>query len=59
MSEAAPSEARDARLLNVFLLLERLQQRFYAGALERGMLRGELLAFAGATERQEATTCAA
>ena len=58
MSEAAPSAAQDARLLNVFLLLERLQQRFYAGALERGMLRGELLAFASASERQERRTCA-
>jgi len=54
VSEAAPSRAQDARLLNVFLLLERLQQRFYAGALERGTLHGGLLAFAGAAERQEA-----
>jgi hypothetical protein len=54
VSEAAPSAAQNARLLNVFLLLERLQQRFYAGALERGALSGELLAFASATERQEA-----
>ena len=54
VSAAGPSAAQDARLLNVFLLLERLQQRFYAGALERGALRGALLAFAGAAERQEA-----
>ncbi len=54
VSEAAPSAAEDARLLNVFLLLERLQQRFYAGALERGALNGGLLAFAATAERQEA-----
>lgn len=54
VSAAAPSQAQDARLLNVFLLLERLQQRFYSGALERGSLGGGLLSFAATAQRQEA-----
>lgn len=53
VSQAAPSEQEDARLLNFFLLLERLQERFYARALETGAVRGDLLTFAAAAGRQE------
>jgi hypothetical protein len=45
-SAAAPSKRQDAEILNVFLLLERVQNAFYRDALRRGRLRGELLEFA-------------
>src|ERR671917_2854845 len=45
-SAAAPSKRQDAEILNVFLLLERVQQTFYRDAARRGRLRGELLEFA-------------
>ena len=53
VSEAAPSAREDARALNFFLLLERLQERFYARTVETGAVRGDLLTFAAAAGRQE------
>jgi hypothetical protein len=45
-SDAAPSKRQDAEILNVFLMLERVQNAFYRDAVGRGRLRGELLEFA-------------
>jgi Ferritin-like domain len=53
-ASSAPSPAQDARVLNFALLLEELTAAFYAEALARGRLRGELREFArivGAHER--------
>jgi Ferritin-like domain len=50
---AATSPDTDAKLLNAFLALERLQEAFYHGALERARLSGDLLAFARAAAAQE------
>ena len=52
-SAAAPSKTQDAEILDVFLLLERVQEAFYSQAVRRGRLRGELLQFAQAAGRQE------
>ncbi len=43
---ASPSPALDVQVLNYALLLEELQVAFYAAALDRGKLRGELRDFA-------------
>ena len=53
-SVAAPSRASDARILRVFLTLERAQEAFYRAAIDRGGLDGPLLDFARATADQEA-----
>jgi hypothetical protein len=50
---AAPSSARDAEILRVLLLLERMQEAFYGAALERARLDGKLLRFATTVGRQE------
>src|SRR5918996_3894645 len=52
---SAPSPAQDVRILNLVLLLEHLEAEFYADALRRGGLTGELRQFArvvGGHERQ-------
>ena len=46
VSEAAPSAAQDRSIFQFALLLEQLQAAFYAEALERGALHGELHDFA-------------
>jgi hypothetical protein len=46
VAEAAPSPAQDARILNLVLLVEYLESAFYADAVRRGKLTGELLQFA-------------
>jgi ferritin-like protein len=51
---AATSPDTDAKLLNAFLTLERMQEAFYRVALERADLSGELLEFARAAADQEA-----
>jgi Ferritin-like domain len=51
---AAPSPKQDREILNVVLLMEEVQARFYTEALRRGLLTGELEEFArvvGAHER--------
>jgi hypothetical protein len=45
-ADAAPSQAQDQQIFQFALLLEELQAAFYAEALERGGLRGDLLEFA-------------
>lgn len=50
---ASPSRDQDAEILGVLLTLERIQQRFYAAALETGRLDGDLADFARAAEAQE------
>jgi hypothetical protein len=50
---AASSPELDAKLINAFLLLERVQEAFYRDALERANLSGELLAYARALSGQE------
>jgi hypothetical protein len=45
-TSAAPSAQQDRQILNYALLLEYLQAAFYADALARGNLRGELREFA-------------
>ena len=54
---ASPSPAQDGRILKFGLLVEDLQSAFYADALARGALRGELEEFAtvvGGHEREHA-----
>jgi len=46
LAHSAPSPAQDARILNLVLLLENLEAEFYAEALRRGSLKGELRQFA-------------
>jgi hypothetical protein len=46
LSLAGPSAAQDVRVLNTLLLLEYVQQSFYAEAEKRGALKGELAEFA-------------
>jgi hypothetical protein len=53
VSVAAPSAQQDARLLNLFLTLERLQEGLYGQATESGAVSGQLLRFAAAAARQE------
>lgn len=45
-SDAAPSAAQDQRIFRFALLLEQLQAAFYADALKRGVLRGDVREFA-------------
>jgi hypothetical protein len=55
LAVSAPSPAQDVRILNLVLLLEHLEAEFYADALRRGGLSGELRQFArvvGGHERQ-------
>jgi hypothetical protein len=54
-SPASAASAMDVRILNVVLGLEELEAAFYAAALDRGALNGELREFAdvvGSHERQ-------
>ncbi|HWN21356.1 MAG TPA: ferritin-like domain-containing protein [Gaiellaceae bacterium] len=46
IATAARSAEQDVRILNLVLLLEELETAFYADALNRGVLRGELAEFA-------------
>jgi len=48
-----PSRGQDVWILNFLLTLEELQAAFYAAALRRGELRGELLEFARTVGPQE------
>jgi hypothetical protein len=53
----AASARQDAEILNLFLLLERVQEAFYRAAVESRRLSGDLQAFAtaaGGQERQHA-----
>jgi Ferritin-like domain len=50
---SAPSREQDERIFNFALGLEYLQAAFYAHALERGRLSGELREFARVVGRQE------
>jgi Ferritin-like domain len=50
---AAASEDMDAEILNLFLLLEQVQEAFYRDALETGRLDGELREFAATVLEQE------
>jgi hypothetical protein len=52
-SVAAPSQRQDAEILNVFLVLERVQEALYRDAVRRGRLGRELLEFAQAAGPQE------
>ena len=52
-SLASSSPSTDTDILNMFLLLERVQQDFYRAALERSGLGGDLLTYASAVSRQE------
>jgi hypothetical protein len=55
LSLAGPSPAQDIRVLNALLLLEYVQEAFYAEADKRGGLKGELAEFArrvGGHEKQ-------
>ncbi len=46
LAASAPSRAQDARILNLVLQLEYLESAFYADAVVKGRLRGELREFA-------------
>jgi rubrerythrin len=52
-SLAAASQDSDAKILNLFLTLESVQERFYGEAVRRARLSGELLTFANAVGSQE------
>ena len=52
-SMAAASKDGDARILNLFLLLEFVQEGFYRAALENNALDGELRDFASTVADQE------
>jgi hypothetical protein len=52
-SASGPSSEQDARILNVLLLLEQVQDAFYREALSRAKLGGELRDFARAVGEQE------
>jgi Ferritin-like domain len=45
-ARSAPSPSQDVRVLNLVLLLEYLEEAFYADAVRRGDLKGELRQFA-------------
>jgi hypothetical protein len=53
-SLAAPSEDIDAKILNLLLLLEYVQEAFYRQARASGRLDGDLLTFASTVGPQEA-----
>ena len=53
VSAAAPSKDTDARILRLFLLLERTQEDFYQAALDSGRVDGELREFAETVLGQE------
>ncbi len=50
---SAPSAAQDRAILNFALMLERIQEAFYAEALRRGSLQGELREFVDTVGGQE------
>ena len=55
LAASAPSPAQDVRILNLVLLLEYVEARFYAEARQNGALSGELREYVdivGAHERQ-------
>jgi hypothetical protein len=52
-TSSAPSAKQDAAILRFGLLVEDLQAAFYADALDRGALSGELLDFARVVGRHE------
>ena len=52
-SYAARSKDTDAEILGLFLLIERLQEDFYRGAVDAGRLDGDLRAFAETVLKQE------
>ena len=52
-SLASPSEQLDAKILNLFLTLEYVQEDFYRAAVKSGRLNGDLLSFASAVRPQE------
>lgn len=52
-SLAAPSRDMDAEILNLFLLLEYVQEDFYRQASDAGVLDGELARFAATVGTQE------
>jgi hypothetical protein len=55
LAGSKPSPARDAEILNFALLLEYVQAGFYAEALRRGNLQGELREFAQVVGGHERT----
>jgi hypothetical protein len=50
---AAPSDSTDVKILNLFLLLEHVQESFYREALKNGRLEGPLRTFARTVAAQE------
>jgi hypothetical protein len=52
-SLAAPSSDTDVDILNLFLLLEYVQESFYREAADSGRLQGDLLTFASTVGAQE------
>jgi hypothetical protein len=46
LARSAPSPSQDVRILNLVLTLEYLEEGFYADAIRRGALTGELRQFA-------------
>jgi hypothetical protein len=50
---AAPSASTDVEILNLFLLLEQVQERFYGEALRAARLQGDLRTYAGTVGAQE------
>ena len=57
-SHAAPSHARDEKILTFFLTLEHVQEAFYRQAVEAGTLQGELLDLARQVGAQESAHAA-
>lgn len=53
LSGAASSAAKDAKALNLILLVEYAEEAFYAEALKRGKLKGELREYAGTVAEHE------
>jgi hypothetical protein len=53
LTDAAQPSQADLRALNLLLLLEYTEDAFYAEALRRGRLRGEVLEYARAVAEQE------
>lgn len=53
LADSEPSAKLDRKILAFALLLEQVQASFYAEALRRARLRGELLAFARTVSAQE------